>query len=146
VLCAWNSCHASHVPSWTQGFASTFSTSVAFQKHVVRIIYSTEAITQERKTKSQDHINENDTEARCFFSERGSAMCLHSRGITTSAPPYKQQLYIPASRHHRGHSAAHTRHQIVSRLHGSALIFMGPRDTKYDPNSISNLPNNDSSP
>ena len=25
-------------------------------------------------------------------------------------------------------------------LHGSTLIFMGPRDTKYDSNSISNLP------
>ena len=26
--------------------------------------------------------------------------------------------------------------QVVSRLQGSALIFMGPRDTKYDSNSI----------
>ena len=45
-----------------------------------------------------------------------------------------------ASKHHRGHAAVHTSRQVISRLHGSALIFMGPRDTKYDPNSILNLP------
>ena len=46
----------------------------------------------------------------------------------------------PASGHHRGHAAAHTSRQVVSRLHDSALIFMGPRDIKYDSNSIPNLP------
>ena len=49
-----------------------------------------------------------------------------------------------ASKHHR--AAAHTSRQVVSQLHGSALIFMGPRDTKYGPNYIHNLPNYNSSP
>ena len=72
-------------------------------------------------------------------------MCLHPRGMTTGAPPHKQQLH-----RHPGTTAATPLPtpaiQVVSRLHGSALIFMGPRDIKYVPNSIPNLSNYNSSP
>ena len=72
-------------------------------------------------------------------------MCLHPRGITTGAPPHNQQLH-----RHPGTTAATPpptpAAQVLSRLHGSALIFMGPRDTKYDPSSIPSLPNYNSSP
>ena len=72
-------------------------------------------------------------------------MCLHFWGMTTGTPPHKQQLH-----RHQGTTAATPPLtpdvQVVSRLHGSALIFMSSRNTKYDPNSIPNLPNNNSSP
>ena len=71
-------------------------------------------------------------------------MCLHPQGMITGAPPHIQQLH-----QYSGTTAAMPpptpAAQVVSRLHGSVLIFMGPRDTKYDPNSIPNLPNYNSS-
>jgi hypothetical protein len=65
-------------------------------------------------------------------------MCLHPRGMTTGAPPHQQQLH----RHSGTTAVAKSSHGY----NGSALIFMGRRDTKYDEDSTRILPNYNSSP
>jgi hypothetical protein len=58
-------------------------------------------------------------------------MCLHTRGMTTGAPPHQQQLH-----QHPGTTMATPPPTPTAKsshsYNGSALIFMSCRDTKYD--------------
>jgi hypothetical protein len=71
-------------------------------------------------------------------------MCLHPRVMTTGAHPHQQQLH-----RHPGTTAATPPPTPAAKsshgYNGSALKFMG-RDTKYDQDSTSILPNYNSSP
>jgi hypothetical protein len=71
-------------------------------------------------------------------------MCLHPRDMTTDTPPHKHQL------HRHPDTTATTPPPTPAAKsslgNGSALIFMGRRDTKYDRDSTTILPNYNSSP
>ena len=71
-------------------------------------------------------------------------MCLlHPRSMTTGAPPHKQPGTTAVTLQR---TLATQVVSLVSQLHSSVLMFMGHRDTKYDPNFILNLSNYNSIP